>query len=66
MSEPLHAYSIWVGRCGKKNCRAVHIDYVDEDGNVIACAAIPVEHVRGFTENIRNCAYDVVASGDEP
>lgn len=59
MTTPVHAHGIWVGRCGGKNCRAVHIDFVDADGNVIACGAIGVEEVRGFTENIKNVAYEI-------
>jgi len=62
---PLHAHAIWVGRCGKPGCRAVHIDFVDEEGDVIACAAIPHTEARGFTENIRDCAY-AIAVEQEP
>lgn len=59
MSAPLHAYAIWVGRCGRKGCRAIHIDFVGEDNEVIACGAITVEEVRGFTDNIKDVAYEI-------
>lgn len=66
MTTPVHAHGIWVGRCGSGKCRAVHIDFVDDEGNVIACGAIPVEEVRGFTENIRDCAYEIATEREEP
>jgi hypothetical protein len=61
----MHAHGIWVGRCGKPTCRSIHIDLCDEDGEVIACACIAVDDVRGFTENIKDCAYAIIAGQQE-
>lgn len=59
MTLPMYAHGIWIGRCGKPGCRSIHIDMVDEEGNVLACAAIPHTAARGFTESIRDCAYEI-------
>lgn len=56
----VYAHAIVVGRCANPKCRAVHIDFVDKEEEVVACGAIPVDEVRGFTENIKNCAYEIV------
>lgn len=64
MHTPIHARAIWVGRCGRPGCRAVHIDLLDDNDEVVACAAIPVDGVRDFTENIKNAAYDIASESD--
>jgi len=59
------AHGIWVGRCGKKGCTAVHIDFVDDEGEVIACAAVPYTEIKSFTNNIRDCAYEIATERDD-
>jgi hypothetical protein len=58
--SPVYANAIVVGRCGRKDCTRVHIDFLDEDNDVVACAAIPLEEVEGFIKNITSCAYEII------
>lgn len=63
MSEPRYATGVFFTRCNNPNCRALHINLLDEEG-CFASAAIGPEDMVKLTEHLHGIAYEIATEKD--
>ena len=52
--EPRIVSQIGVARCGRGRCGAVHVDFLDADGHVIARAPMTLDIAAAFIASVAN------------
>lgn len=57
--EPFFATSLWIGRCGNPECGSIHIDLLDQHGDVIACGTIGVRDQSSAIGKLQDLAYEI-------